>query len=420
MQGYLNKVRVNANHLFSCFLGLLVPVGNAASPSPSPQEDGLAARAYTVKVLSRLAEPVLVSLSENRLKKRIPKLDPERDPYAPLEAFGRLLAGMAPWLELGPGDDEEGKLRARYIELAVRGLGIACDPDAPDFMNFNRDQQPLVDAAYVAFALLRAPNQLWGNLGERERQHVLAALKSSRQIEPLMNNWLLFSAIIEVALWEFTGECEMKPIEVALSKHTKWYLGDGTYGDGSVYRWDYYNSYVIHPMLLEIVKVCRKKEHPLGNEFDVFLQRAKRYAQVQERLISPEGTFPVIGRSSTYRFGAFQTLSLMALMHELPAGNDPGAVRAALTAVIRRMAEAPGTFDAAGWLRIGAVGHQPSIKESYISSGSPYVCAVGLVHLGLPPSDPFWTAKSRPWTQQRIWAGEDVPADRALKKNIGK
>ena len=38
-----------------------------------------------------------------------------------LEALGRLLAGIAPWLEL-PGDaSDEGRLRARYADLARAG-----------------------------------------------------------------------------------------------------------------------------------------------------------------------------------------------------------------------------------------------------------------------------------------------------------
>jgi hypothetical protein len=77
--------------------------------------------------------------------------------------------------------------------------------------------------------------------------------------------------------------------------------------------------------------------------------------------------------------------------------------------------EAPGTFDEKGWLQVGAVGHQPSIRESYIATGSLYLCLTGLVHLGLPPDDPFWTAPAEPWTQQRIWAGQDIPADHAYK-----
>ncbi len=40
----------------------------------------------------------------------------------------------------------------------------------------------------------------------------------------------------------------------------------------------------------------------------------------------------------------------------------------------------------------------------------------GLQHLGLPADDPFWTAPPKPWTQQRIWAGEDVKADHSHRE----
>jgi rhamnogalacturonyl hydrolase YesR len=385
------------------------------SATQAPSAEGIAARAYAVQVMTRLADPVLLSLSDNKLKEWLPVFHPQNTPTAPLEALGRLLAGMAPWLELGPGDDAEGKLRAHYIELAVKGIGIAVDPQSPDFMNFTTRGQPLVDSAFLAQALLRAPKQLWGNLAEKERSNLCAALKTAlHKTHPDGNNWVLFGATIAAALWEFTGECEIAPMELAINRHMEWYKGDGVYGDGATFHWDYYNSYVIQPMLLDVLRVCQEKNHPLAKDYDLILKRAERYAAIQERLISPEGTFPVMGRSSCYRFGAFQTLSQIALMHKLPESIQPSAVRAGLGAVIRRMIEAPGTFDEKGWLRPGAVGFQPSLAEAYISTGSLYLCTVGLLQLGLPANDPFWTAPDAPWTQQRIWSGQDLPADHAV------
>jgi hypothetical protein len=366
--------------------------------------------------LTRIAEPVLTAAAEGRLKSAMPtgEWEAPRNEFAPLEALGRLLAGMAPWLELGPSEDEEGKLRARFDQLALKAIGNAVDPQSPGFMNFIKGSQPLVDAAFLAHGLLRAPKQLWWKLGERERTNLVMALESTRGIKPGNNNWLLFSAMVEATLWHFTNGYEPKPIEAAVAKHLEWYKGDGVYGDGSEFHWDYYNSYVIQPMLMDVLRVGAEKQHPLGTNYSLVLRRARRYAAVQERLISPEGTYPVLGRSSAYRFGCFQTLSQIALMHELAAEDKPGAVRSALTAVIRRVMEAPGTFDGRGWLQVGVAGHQPSIRESYISTGSLYLCAVGLLHLGLPADDIFWTAPAAAWSQKKIWSGEDIPADHAL------
>lgn len=383
----------------------------------SAQATGAADREYAVKTLDRIAGPVMRSLAEGKLKERLPldKGDESRRDFTCLEAFGRTLSGIAPWLALGPDETPEGILRAEYISLADKALVAATDPASPDKMNFSHGGQPLVDAAFLALGMLRAPVQLWQPLNETQRANVMAALKESRQIKPPENNWVLFSALVEAALWQFTGECEMPVIEKALAKHEEWYVGDGTYGDGPNYHWDYYNSFVIQPALVAVLEVAKAKNSPLAKELPKILARAQRYAVVQERLISPEGTFPVIGRSSAYRFGAFQVLSLVALRHELPKNVPPAAVRCGIGAVVQRMIEAPGTFDANGWLRAGAVGYQPDIAETYISTGSLYLCLDGLLHLGLPANDPLWTAPAAAWTQKRIWAGEDVVADHAMK-----
>lgn len=378
-------------------------------PLKSAQTD----REFAVATMDRIARPVMESLAAGKLKASIPlgRGEEERRDFTCLEAFGRALSGIAPWLALGPDDTPEGRLRAEYIALCQKGLVNATDPGSPDFMNFTKGGQPLVDTAFLAVGLLRAPEQLWEPLDAAQRNNVVAALKSSRVLKPGLNNWLLFSSVVEAALWKFTGECEMAPIEKALAKHEEWYLGDGTYGDGPNYHWDYYNSFVIQPFLIETLKVCKEKESPLAKQLPEILKHAARYAEVQERLISPEGTFPVIGRSSAYRFGAFQTLSLIALRHELPKSVDPAAVRCALTAVIRRMTEGPGTFDKNGWLQAGIVGHQPAVKEHYISTGSLYLCLDGMLHLGLPADDPLWTGPAADWTQKRLWSGDDVPSD---------
>ncbi|MDR0352991.1 MAG: DUF2264 domain-containing protein [Opitutaceae bacterium] len=385
-----------------------------AAPVAKPAPEASAQRAYQVSVLTRIIGPMLTAAAGGKLKETLPGIGTPRDRFAPLEALARGLAGAAPWLELGPGDDAEGKLRALHIDLAVQAIRQSTDPESPARVLFDERGQPLVDTAFLAQALLRAPTQLWGNLDAQTRANVIEALKTSRRTKPFKNNWELFSATVEAALLKFTGECKIEAIETAVNDHNTWYKGDGAYGDGARFHWDYYNSFVIQPMLWEVLEVCAEKNLPIAKHLPQIQRRARRYAAVQEMMISPEGTFPVIGRSSTYRFGALQTLCLVALRNQLPPTLAPGAVRAALTAVIRRMIEAPGAFDENGWLRRGVVGHQPRMAEGYINNGSVYLCTFGLIQLGLPPDDPFWTEPSLAWTQQRIWAGEDLPADHAM------
>ena len=387
---------------------------STAQSTASAQGD----RTYWIDVLRRIAAPVLTNLANGTLKARMPveqAAGADRRSVTHLEAIGRLLAGIAPWLELpAESGTAEGRLRAEYLDLSRRAIARAVDPASPDFLNFTRDRQPLVDAAFLAQGLLRAPHALRDTLDAATKRHLIAALESTRVIVPNYNNWLLFTATVEAGLKMLGADWDRLRVDYALRQHEQWYKGDGTYGDGHDYHWDYYNSFVIHPMLIDVLDACAD-ELPAWKEMaGRVVPRARRYAAVQERLIAPDGSFPVFGRSLAYRFGAFHLLAQMALRRALPDGVSPAQVRGALTAIIRRSIEAPGTFDADGWLRIGFCGHQPAVGETYISTGSVYLCAVGLLPLGLPASDEFWSAPPQPWTSARAWSGQAFPIDHAF------
>ncbi|NUR54823.1 MAG: DUF2264 domain-containing protein [Acidobacteria bacterium] len=374
-------------------------------------------RGIWIEVMRRLADPVLTNLAQGTLKARMPVEQApgaDRRAVTHLEAFGRLMAGIAPWLEAGADDGPEGQLRATYRARSLQALGRAVDPGSPDFMNFTRQRQPLVDAAFLGQALLRAPRALIAELDERTTRNLVAALESTRAIAPGYNNWLLFSATVEAALKRLGTRWDGVRVDYALRQHEQWYKGDGAYGDGPEFHWDYYNSFVIHPMLLDVLDACAEDDTAWKDMRPRVEQRARRYAAVQERLIATDGSFPPIGRSLAYRCGAFHLLAQMALRRALPDGVAPAQVRGALTAVITRTLHAPDTFDREGWLQIGFCGHQPGIGEGYISTGSLYLCSVALLPLGLPATDEFWSAPAQRWTQARAWSGERVAIDHAL------
>jgi len=402
----------------------------AASPLPQQQQQPppprrehtdtpAETRAHWISVMTRLADPVLTNLAQRTLKARMPceavsGAEAARRKFTHLEAFGRLLSGMAPWLELPADASPEGQQRARYADLARRALASASDPASPDFLNFTDGSQALVDSAFLAQAILRAPRALWQPLDTATRAHVTQALISARVHQPGFNNWLLFAATVEAALFRMGASWDRMRVDYALRQHEQWYKGDGMYGDGPEFHWDYYNSFVIHPMLLDVLDACGK-EYPAWQQLQpAMLARAQRYAAIQERLIAPDGSYPAIGRSLAYRCGAFHLLANMALRRALPDGLAPAQVRRALTLVIRRTMDAPDTFDDQGWLRIGLCGHQPGIGEAYISTGSLYLCSVGLLPLGLPPDDSFWSTASQPTTAERAWSGQPFPIDHAL------
>ncbi|WP_460950002.1 DUF2264 domain-containing protein [Spirosoma daeguense] len=402
-------------------LAATLPAGFSVGKLPYPEIASADSddRTYWVQLIQKIADPVLGALAKNQLKATMPI------EYAPgqqasrilvshLEALGRTLAGIAPWLELDADDSAEGRLRKRYFDLAHQAIANGVNPQSPDYLNFTKGGQPLVDAAFLAHGLLRSP-KLWNALRPDEQANVVKALQASRVIKPGYNNWLLFSAMVEAALLKYTGSGDELRMDYAIRQHQAWYKGDGAYGDGPDFHWDYYNSYVIQPMLLDVVNVLVDAKKADKTLYDTLLARAQRYAMIQERLIAPDGSFAAFGRSLAYRCGAFQLLAQVALQKNLPSELSPAQVRSALTAVMHRTMDAPATFDAKGWLQIGLCGHQPAIGETYISTGSLYLCSVAFLPLGLPASDTFWAEPPADWTAKKIWSGQNVNVDHALK-----
>ena len=366
-------------------------------------------RPYWISVLDRLANPVLTHLAAGTLKAKMPVETmgnvSERRGFTHLEAYGRLVAGISPWLGATGLPAAETALQAKYLGLTRQALDVGTDPKSPDFLNFCVGAQPVVDAAFLAQGLLRAKSALWEPLEERVKKQVIAALKSSRAVPtPVKNNWTLFAAIVEAALLEFGEPTLEDRLEAGVRRMLQWYEGDGLYGDAEYCHFDYYHSFVIHPMLVDTLAVLATRDTRLEPAHALCTLNGRVVMLLfQERLIGPDGTFPSIGRSTTYRFGAFHALAQVSLAQGMPEHIVPAQVRCAMTAVIRKMAEAPGTFDENGWLKIGFCGHQPELGETYISTGSLYLAAVGLLPLGLPASDPFWSGPDTAWTSQKLW-----------------
>lgn len=404
---------MNRTALFLCLL--LFPIF-AFSKSDGDRE-------YWVKTMIKMVEPIYTNLSRNTLRKNMPvetrdglNTGNDRKEVTHLEALGRSFAGIAPWLNLPVDETEEGKLRAEYIDLVVKSLTNAVDPESPDYMPFDRPyNQKLVDAAYVAEGLLRSKDQIWPRLDTITQQRFVKEFKASRRFKAPDKNWLMFSATIEAALLEFTGECNMKPINYALQKHKEWYKGDGWYGDGRRLHMDYYNSFVIQPMIMDVLDVMRRRGVEGADFYDAQLKRFVRFAEQLERMIGPDGTYPPVGRSIAYRLGAFQALAQVSLMKKLPKNIKPAQVRCALTQVMKRQL-VKGTFDNDGWLTLGFCGHQPRLAEKYVSTGSLYMCTLAFLPLGLEPTDEFWSGKPEKWTSLKIWGGDTtVDVDHALR-----
>ncbi len=380
--------------------------------------DAKADRLLWEETMVKIVTPVLENTAAGTLKENMPYESPDtagkRKDFAYLEALGRTLCGIAPWLE---SEDELCGKKAELRELARKAVANAVDPESPDYMTFDKGTQPLVDAAYLAQAMVRAPKQLWENLDVDVQNNLISALMKTRTIKPYESNWLLFASMVEAAILKYTGECDVERMLYGVNRFKNdFYKGDGMYGDGAAFHMDYYNSYVIQPMLMNVLRVMSDAGMPEAEFLKVQAKRHSRYAEILERMIAPDGTYPVLGRSiSACRFGALQVLSQAALLNNLPKTLTPAQVRSALTAVIKRQMENPANFDENGWLKVGFAGSQPDMAENYVNTGSLYHCTTVFVALGLPLDDPFWTDPYAEWTGVKAWSGKPIVGDHALK-----
>ena len=373
-------------------------------------------RSYWLNTMLKISDPVIINAAEQKLSQTLPiEFHPGRKQYMLLEALGRTLVGISPWLELEDVPEEEKSIHAEYRVLCRKAIENAVDPQSKDYMNFSEGYgQALVDAAFLAQAILRAPNELYYKLSQEGKTNLIKALKTTRKFVPFMCNWLFFSATIEAFLYKIGEEYDPVRIEYAIRMHMKWYVGDGFYGDGEFFHMDYYNSFVIQPMFYDVLKTVVNTRDDYPELFKTVTARAARHSAILEMLINKDGTYPVVGRSTTYRFAVFHALSQAVLEDFLPETLPANQVRCGLTEVIKQVLSGRGMFDENGFLTPGVYGRQEKMAEDYICVGSLYFCLTVFLPLGLPASNKFWSGEECSWTAKKIWSGEDVSRDHSI------
>jgi hypothetical protein len=371
-------------------------------------------REYWLSIAYKLCFPVLDALSQRRLKSEFM----DKKPTAHLEAFCRVLVGIASWIELNDGDYRAEELK-KLILLSINSL---TDPSSDDYIDFSIKEQVLVEAAILCLALNKGYNSIWCSLSQDVQKQVVLSLKKTRKFIAHDNNWVLFPSMIESFFMKIGQDVDYNRLRDGIKQYTEWYQGDGVYGDGVELHMDYYNSYIIYPMLYEVLSIlndCNDNTIKFTNLYGKHKKRLQRWAVLQERMIAVDGTFPPIGRSITYRCAAFHGLALNVLIDDLDNSLSYGQVRVALTKVIKATLEHPGTFENK-WLTIGLYGKQPNLAESYINHGSLYLCSTIFLPLGLPPTSMFWTDEDRMTTWEKVVNGIDIKRDKPYIECVRK
>lgn len=405
-------------------IALLLLIACLGAVAKQPKQSD---REYWTSQAYKMAQPVLENMAQGKLQQNMltefsPSFDNRNRKVVYMEAFGRLMAGIAPWLALPDDATAESRQRKQLREWALASYRNAVDPTSPDYLCWGVSGQNLVDAAYIAESFLRAYDTLWQPLDTLTKQRYFKEFQKLRRIDPPYTNWLLFSSVIESFLAKAGGGYDEFRVNMACRKVEEWYVGDGWYADGPTFAFDYYSSYVFHAMYLETLQAMIDAKMNTRIDYSKYheraLKRAQKYAIILERFISPEGTFPVIGRSTPYRLAAMQPLALLAWYQKMPKELTNGQVRAALTQVMHRMFDHQQNYNQKGFLTIGFCGSQPETADWYTNNGSLYMTSLAFMPLGLPANHPFWTDAPQPWTQVKAWNGRPFPKDHRWADNI--
>ncbi len=152
--------------LFVVALALLMPLGVSAKKKVQMND-----REYWSSQAWKMSRPVLENMAKGELVKNMkmefsPSFDNRNKKVAYMECFGRLMAGIAPWLSLPDDNTTEGAKRKQLREWALKSYANAVDPTSPDYLCWGIGGQNLVDASYIAESFLRGYDSLWKPLDD--------------------------------------------------------------------------------------------------------------------------------------------------------------------------------------------------------------------------------------------------------------
>lgn len=380
-------------------------------------------RTIWCNIAYKMAYPILKNLSKGKLKKNMqidvgPKWNATDRNIAYMEGFGCLMAGISPWLSLVDDESSEGQMRKELRCMALKCYANGVNPSNEDYFLWDSEKQTIPGAAFIALSFIRGYDMLWTPLDSLTKERYIEKFISLRNYELPYNEHLLYAAVIESFLKKAGVKSDFYRITASLKTIEEWYVGDGWYGNCNHFSFDYYNSFVLHPMYVECQDIITDGGKKGGwninaKNYNMGVKRMQRYGEIIERLISPEGTFPVYGRSVSYRTAVLQPLALLSLKECLPKNLSEGQVRSAMTKVISRMFADNRNFDKKGFLVLGFNGKQPEIVDSN-NTGSMYMASLAFLPLGLPCSHSYWTSKGELWTSKKAWSKLEISKDHAV------
>lgn len=305
-----------------------------------------------------------------------------------LEGFCRTFVGISYWMNTNQINLDEKKLSDEYIKY-INQILILFFERKKYIIHYN-DPQLIVEFAILCLSFFRSENTIWCKLNHNLKNKILDSIEIvSKYKNTSINNWLLFESIIHLFLLNNGRKYDENKIVNNLNIVNSWYLGEGFYLDGKKFSMDYYNSFVIHPFLIEIIlKLPSELTKKLKMKYLTVLERSQEYSKFLMEITHKNGDFPRLGRSITYRFGAFHIISLLVYLNKINFDNL-NDINIKLTNVLRRF-ELKSITNKLGLLEIGFKNNEKYLGETYINTGSLYFCMNFFLALGLDEKNKFW------------------------------
>lgn len=339
------------------------------------------------RVVHELVEPLLPHFSAGSARVRLGATGASYSKTgAELEAFARILWGIAPLLAGGGSTSILGRLQA--------GIENGTNPEHPEYWGILKDyDQRAVEMAAIGVSIALCPEHFWSGFSMKTQANLSNWLGQINHVRLNDNNWLFFRVLVNLGLRKVGAKYDWGIVERDLEYIERFYLDDGWYSDGTSRRpprRDYYVAFALY--YYGLLYAVLMEEEDTGRS-QLFKERAELFARDFIYWFSADGSAIPFGRSLTYRFaqGAFWGALAYAGVEAFPWG----VVKGLILRHIRWWLQRP-IFTESGLLSIGYGYPSLFISEQYNSYGSPYWAMKFFLPLALSDNHPIWKTAELP------------------------
>lgn len=208
-----------------------------------------------------------------------------------MEFFSRNIYGIIPLITNKFGEPDS------YIDYIKYNLTNGTNPKSKCFWgNYISPDQRVCESIPIALVLVMCKNEIWNQLNNDEKNHLVAWLNQVNTGTIYDSNWLFFRIIVNACLKKLDVKHDESILEDSLKRVDKLYLGNGWYQDGRQRRIDYYNAFAFHFYSLLFAHLV-----PDNKYSNIFIERAKLFSKEYILLSSSQGDMVPYGRSLTYK-----------------------------------------------------------------------------------------------------------------------